>query len=113
MVGRGQIWWANLQDPVGSEPGFKRPVLVVQADSYNASKIQTVIVIALTSNMRLADAPGNVALTRSVTGLPKDSVANVSQVMTLDKNDLSDAAGTVDRLTLYQIDHGLRLVLSL
>lgn len=78
---RGEIWWASLPDPTGSEPGYRRPILIVQDDTFNQSRIQTVIAIAITSNLRLAEAPGHVFLPRGVTGLPQDSVANVSQVV--------------------------------
>ena len=110
---RGQIWWAELAVPRGSEPGFRRPVLIIQADPFTASQLQTVLVVALTSNMRLADVPGNVLLPKAVTGLTKDSVANVTQVLTLDKDFLTEQAGAVDYLSMQQIENGLRLVLSL
>jgi mRNA interferase MazF len=112
MVNRGELWWTDLAEPVGSEPGFKRPVLIVQSDSFNKSKISTIIAIAVTSNTRLAKAPGNVALSGIKSGLSKDSVINVSQVITLDKASLSEAIGKLDKLTMQQVDDGLRLVLS-
>ena len=112
MVARGQLWWAELSDPVGSGPGFRRPVLVVQADNFNASKISTVVVIAVTSNMRLAEAPGNVSLEKSRSGLSKGSVVNVSQIITIDKAGLSEVIGSIDVLTMKQIDDGIRLVLG-
>ena len=90
VVERGQIWWADLDAPEGSEPGFRRPVLVVQSDAFNRSRIRTVIAVALTSNLRLVEAPGNVLVPANTSGLPKDSVANVSQVLTLDKDYLAD-----------------------
>ncbi len=83
---RGEIWWANLPEPVGSEPGYNRPVLVIQDDTFTQSNINTVIVVIITSNLNLAAAPGNVLLRKAASGLPKDSVANVSQILTLDKN---------------------------
>ncbi len=110
---RGDVWWASLRDPVGSEPGFRRPVLIVQADSFNQSRIQTVIAVTLTTNLKLAEAPGNVTLPAQKTGLRQDSVANVSQVITLDKGFLSDFCAHLDRALLSQVDEGLRLVLSL
>lgn len=113
MVNRGQLWWADLAEPVGSEPGFKRPVLIVQSDSFNRSKINTVIAIAVTSNIRLAKAPGNVALSGTKSGLSKDSVINVSQVITLDRESLSEAIGKIDKHTMNQVDEGLRLILSI
>lgn len=113
MVSRGQLWWAELPDPIASEPGFKRPVLVIQADNFNNSRIGTVIVLVVTSSLRLADAPGNVLLSKSKSGLPKESVANISQIITLDKEFLTQAIGKIDRLTMQQIDDGIKLVLSI
>ncbi len=110
---RGEIWWATLRPPTGSEPGYKRPVLIVQNDDFNASKISTVIVIALTSNMALHAAPGNVLLSKRSTRLPKASVANVSQVLTLDKSFLTERVAKIDPSVMREIDDGLRLVLSL
>ena len=112
MVKRGQLWWTELPSPIGSAPSYTRPVLIVQADSFNQSRIQTVIVVAVTSNLKLAKAPGNVRLSTDVSGLPKDSVANVSQIITLDKDSLTEAIGMLDKLTMNQIDEGIKLVLS-
>jgi mRNA interferase MazF len=110
---RGDVWSADLDDPRGSAPGFRRPVVIVQADAFNASRIQTVVVVDVTSNLRLIDAPGNVLLKARQTGLSKDSVANVSQVVTLDRNMLAERVGTLDRPTLNAIGQGIRLVLDL
>ncbi len=110
---RGQIWWAELPEPSASEPGYKRPVVIVQADEFNNSRIGTVIVVVLTSNLKLADAPGNLHLPKSKTGLAKDSVANVSQILTLDKSFLTEQIGQLDRVAVQQLDEGLQLVLSL
>ena len=110
---RGEIWWASLPEPIGSGPGYRRPVLVVQADSFNDSRIQTVLVAAISSNMNLAAAPGNVLLSRRHSQLAKDSVVNVSQVLTLDRSLLSDRTGTVPESIMGRVDAGLRLVLSL
>ena len=110
---RGEVWWATLPDPIGSTPGYRRPVIIVQADSFNRSCINTVIAVVLTSNLRLATAPGNVELTSRTTGLPKDSVANVSQVITLDKFLLTERVGRLPASKMRQIDEGLRLVLHL
>ena len=85
---RGEMWWANLPDPVGSEPGYRRPILVIQDDTFIQSRISTVIVVVITSNIQLAEAPGNVLLPRGVSGLSRDSVVNVSQILTLDKTFL-------------------------
>ena len=110
---RGQIWWAELPEPGASAPGYRRPVIIVQADEFNTSRINTVIAVAITSNLRLADAPGNLRLSKSKTGLVKDSVANVSQILTVDKSFLTEQIGQLDRVTAQQLDEGLQLVLSL
>ena len=113
MVARGQLWWADLPNPTGSEPGFTRPVLIVQAESFNRSKLATVVVTAITSNLHLADAPGNVMLPKIKSGLPKDSVVNVSQLSTIDRDSLKEPITLLDRGTVQQIDEGLALVLGL
>ena len=113
MIQRGEIWWASLPEPIASEPGYRRPVLVVQADRFNHSRIATVIVVVITSNLNLAQAPGNVILARGATGLSKDSVANVSQVVTLDKSFLTEPIGVLSPHLLERVDNGLRLALSL
>ena len=99
--------------PRGSEPGFRRPVLVVQSDAFNRSRLRTALAVVLTSNARLLDAPGNVLLPAGATGLPKDSVANVSQVVTLDEDFLVERAGRVPVDRMARVDEGLRLVLAL
>ena len=110
---RGDIWWAQLPDPVASEPCFRRPVVIVQSNAFNRSRIRTAIAVVLTSNLRLAEAPGNVLLPASESGLPKDSVINVSQVITVDREFLTEKCGRVPLRLLRSIDEGLRLVLSL
>ena len=110
---RGEIWWANLPEPRGSEPGYRRPVLVVQADYFNLSRIQTAIVATITTNVELADAPGNVLLPARSTGLPRDSVVNVSQLLTLDRSFLTEHAGTISPRLQRSVDEGLRTVLQL
>ncbi len=110
---RGDIWWAELPDPSGSGPGYRRPVLVVQADAFNRSRIQTAVVVALTSNLSLAAAPGNLRLSPRDTGLPKPSVVNVSQLFTLDKSLLSSKCGQLPIRLLHEVEAGLRLVLEL
>ena len=110
---RGEVWWAELPDPVASEPGFRRPVVIVSSDAFNRSRIRTVLAVVLTSNLRLSDAPGNVFLAAAASGLPKDSVANVSQVVTLDKGFLSSRCGRIPPRGMKAIDDGLRLALSL
>lgn len=106
------MWWADLADPGGSEPGFRRPLLIVQADSFNRSRLETAIAVVLTSNLRLLDAPGNVLVARRASGLPKDSVANVSQIITIDRDMLTDRAGKLPAEIMSAVDAGLRLVLS-
>ena len=112
-IQRGEIWWADLPEPRRSEPGFRRPVLVVQADSFNRSRIQTVVIATITTNLELADAPGNVLLPARSTGLPRDSVVNVSQLLTLDRGFLTEHAGTLPARLQGSVDAGLRLVLQL
>ena len=113
VIERGQIWWAHLDAPSGSEPGFRRPVLVVQDDAFNRSRLQTVIAVVLTSKVRLVDAPGNVLIPAKAAGLPKDSVANVSQVITLDRDFLDEPAGKLRGPLLKEVENGLRLVMGL
>jgi len=110
---RGELWWASLPLPVGSGPGFRRPVLVIQADSFNASGIRTAIVAVVTSNLALADAPGNVRLSSRISGLPHDSVVNVSQVLTIDRRTMTDFVRSVPARKMEEIDRGLRLALDL
>ncbi|MEL6261695.1 MAG: type II toxin-antitoxin system PemK/MazF family toxin [Cyanobacteria bacterium J06659_2] len=110
---RGEIWWASLPDPVGSEPGYRRPVLVIQDDTFTQSRISTVIVVIITSNTQLAQAPGNVLLPHGVSGLPRDSVVNVSQILTLDKTFLVECIGSIPDYLQEEIDEGLRMVLYL
>ncbi|ARV61174.1 mRNA interferase MazF2 [Nostocales cyanobacterium HT-58-2] len=110
---RGEIWWANLPTPVASEPGYRRPVLVIQSDDFNRSRIRTVIVAVLTTNLRLADAPGNVLITTDETGLSQDSVVNVSQVITLDKSFLTERVSQISDRVMLLVEDGLRLVLAL
>ena len=113
VIERGQVWWADLGEPAGSEPGFRRPVLVVQSDAFNRSRLRTVVSVVLTSNLRLVDAPGNVFVPGKAAGLPKDSVANVSQIVTLDREMLSELAGRLRGQVLKDVESGLRLVLAL
>jgi len=110
---RGEIWWATLPAPAGSEPGYRRPVLIVQSNTFNESAIRTVLAVAITSNVGLSAAPGNVLLRRKDTGLPRDSVANVSQVVTVDKAFLVDRVGTLPAIPAADVDAGLRLTLAL
>ena len=113
MIARGEIWWADLEEPRGSAPGFRRPVVIVQSDAFNRSRIQTVLVVTVTSNLRLLDAPGNVLLPARTSGLSRDSVANVSQIVTLDRSVLTERVGQVAQPELASISRGLRLVLDI
>ena len=112
VVAQGQIWWADLPEPVGSGPGFRRPVLVVQGDSFNRSRLATVVCVPLTSNLRWAEAPANVLLDADATGLPKDSVANVSQLVTLDRRLLTEYVGALPARTVALVLDGIDLVLG-
>ena len=109
---RGEIWWASLPELTGSGPGFRRPLLIVSANSFNDSGISTVVAAVVTSNLRLADAPGNVRLPVKGTGLAKVSVANVSQIITVDKTFLTERIGKLNPRLLAEVDAGLRIVLS-
>ena len=111
-IAQGDIWWADLPEPAGSGPGFRRPVVVVQGDHLNRSRIATTVCVPLTSNLTWAGAPGNVLLAAKATGLPKDSVANVSQIMTLDRSLLSDRVGRLGPKHLEQMFHGIGIVLG-
>ena len=113
MIERGDIWWAEMPEPAGSEPGYRRPVLVLQSDEFNRSRIQTVITAVLSSNLRLAGAPGNVLIAAQDSGLPKDSVVNVSQIITVDKASLVEHVGQVAERIMAQVESGIRLVLAL
>ena len=112
VLRRGDIHWANLRERVGSEPGYRRPVLIVSADAFNDSRINTIVALAISSNLALADAPGNVELPAANSGLDRDSVINVSQVVTLDKIQVKDRAGRVDADTMRRVEAGLSLVLQ-
>ena len=112
MIAQGEVWWADLGEPVGSEPAYRRPVVVVQGDSFNRSRIATVVCVALTSNLRWADAPGNVLLEAKISGLPKDSVANVSQIVTLDRDALIERVGALPARTLELVLFGIDVVLG-
>lgn len=112
MISRGEVWWAELPEPSGSEPGFRRPVVVVQGDAFNRSRIGTVVCVALTSNLRWAEAPGNVLLSARSTGLPKDSVANVSQFVTLDREVLTARAGVLPAKKLELVLLGIDVMLG-
>ncbi len=108
---RGEVWWADLSIRTGSEPGFRRPMVIVQSDAFNRSRLPTTIAVVLTSNLRLADAPGNVLVPSAESGLPRDSVANVSQVVTIDKSALVDRVGKLPSRFIRAVTDGIKLVL--
>ena len=112
VVAQGQVCWADLPDSDGSGPGFRRPVVIVQGDAFNRSRIATVVCVPLTSNLRWADAPGNVLLHARTTGLPRDSVANVSQIVTIDRALLSEVVGQLPARQLQLILAGVDIVLG-
>ena len=112
VVQRREVWWADLEEPRGSEPGFRRPILIVQSDGFNRSRLRTVLGAVLTSNTRLLDAPGNVLLPARTTGLPRDSVVNVTQIVTLDEDYLTERVGRLPPKLMARVDAGLRLVLD-
>ena len=112
VISQGDVWWADLPDPSGSGPGFRRPIVVVQGDALNRSRIATVVCVPLTSNLKWADAPGNVSLSARTSGLPKESVANVSQILTLDKSLLEDYVGKIPQAKLDLILSGIDVVLG-
>jgi mRNA interferase MazF len=109
---RGEIWWASLTLPDGSGPGYRRPVLIVQANSFNESLISTILVAVITSNLTLAQAPGNVRISKSDSGLPKASVVNISQVLTIDRQFLTARIGALPGRIMDRVNEGLKLVLS-
>ncbi len=113
VIERGDIWWVSLGQRNGSEPGYRRPVVVVQSDEFNRSRIGTLIAVVITSNLRLAQAPGNVLLSAKSTGLNKNSVANESQVITVNKSFLTEKVGKLTARQVESISVGLRLVMSL
>lgn len=113
VIERGSIHWADLGEAEGSRPAKRRPVIVVQANPYNASRLATVLVAVITSNTKLAAAPGNVFLPASATGLPRDSVVNVTALITLNKDELSGQVGDVPMMLMRDVDAGLRRVLGL
>ena len=112
VIAQGEIWWAELPPPTGSEPGFRRPIVVVQGDALNRSKIATAVCVPLTSNLRWADAPGNVLLPARSTNLPKDSVANVSQIVALDRTVLTERVAKLSRARLELLLSGIDVVLG-
>ena len=112
MIAQGEIWWADLGDPIGSAPGYRRPVLIVQCDAINASRIGTVVCVPITSNLKWGEAPGNVTLRARVTGLQKDSVANVSLIVALDKQQLTERVGKIPRRQVDLVVAGIDVILG-
>jgi mRNA interferase MazF len=110
---RGEVWWADMPEPSASEPGFRRPVLILQSNEFNQSRISTIIAAAISSNMNLGLAPGNVTLSKKSAGLDRESVVNVSQLITLDKSFLNDRVGKISSTKMQAIEDGVRLVLAL
>ena len=110
---RGEIWWVDLGLPWGSEPGFKRPVVVIQDNSFNRSKIKTIIVASITTNINLAEAPGNVFIEKEESGLSKNGVVNISQISTIDKRRLTDKVSILSQDSMSELDYGLKLVLNI
>ncbi len=113
VIERGEIWWADLPEPRGSSPGYDHPVVIIQANFLNRSAINTLIGAVITTNIKLADVPGNVLIKKSQSSLPKDSVVNVTQIVTIDESQLLEYVGTLSERKMKQIEEGLRLVLSL
>ena len=111
-VSQGDVWWAELPEPSGAGPGFRRPVVVVQGDSLNRSRIATVVCVILTSNLTWADAPGSTMLSAKATGLPKDSVANASQIITIDRGFLTERVRKLGPRPMFQILRGIDAVLG-
>lgn len=113
VIKRGEIWWAELPEPAGSGPGYKRPLIIVQSNDFNNSNINTIIAAVITTNIHLADAPGNVLLSGKNSKLPKKSVVNISQLITVDKSFLTEKVHTLSNKIMEQIDNGIRLVLKI
>jgi mRNA interferase MazF len=112
VVAQAELWWADLGEPIGSAPGFRRPVVVVQCDAINHSRIATAVCVPLTSNLKWSQAPGNVLLSARATGLPRDSVANVSLIVALDKEQLTERIGKLSRRQLETILNGVDVILG-
>lgn len=112
MISQGEIWWADLSEPTGSGPGYRRPVVVVQCDALNQSRVSTVVCVPLTSNLKWADAPGNVPLTARATGLSEESVANVSLIVAVDRRQLTECVGKLPRRQLELVLAGIDTLLG-
>lgn len=112
MIGQCEVWWADLADPIGSAPGYRRPVVVIQSDPLNRSQLATVVCVVLTSNLRWSIAPGNVLLSAKHTGLDRDSVANVSQLVTIDKRQLTERVGSIPKRQMEAVFSGIDLIMG-
>ena len=112
VISQGDVCWADLPEPVGSGPGLRRPVIVIQGDALNRSRLATAVCVPLTSNLRWANAPGNVLLTAAMTGLPRDSVANVSQIIALDRSLLEERTGRITSAKVDLLLAGIDVVLG-
>ena len=112
VINQAEIWWADLEDPVGSGPGFRRPVVVVQSDAFNRSRLATIVCVPLTSNLKWAQAPGNVLLKSNITNLPRDSVANVSLIVSLDRSQLTERVGKISPQRFSEVINGIELILG-
>jgi mRNA interferase MazF len=113
VIFRGELWWANLPEPIGSEPGFRRPVLIVQINRFNQSRLATVVAVAVTTNLALAQMPGNVLIEAAASGLEQDSVVNITQVITIDRQFLLKRIGSLPQNLLQRVEQGLRLIQGL
>jgi mRNA interferase MazF len=112
VIGQCEVWWADLADPIGSAPGYRRPVVVIQSDPLNRSQLATVVCVVLTSNLRWSIAPGNVLLSAKHTGLDRDSVANVSQLVTIDKRQLTERVGSIPKRQMEAVFSGIDLIMG-
>ena len=113
VIFRGELWWADLPEPIGSEPGFRRPVLIIQINRFNQSRLATVLAVAVTTNLALAQMPGNVLIDTAASGLEQDSVVNITQVITIDRHLLLKRIGALPQNLLQRVEQGLRLIQGL
>jgi len=113
LLERGNIYWADIVTPRGSEPGYRRPIVIISANGFNTSRIGTVLAVAITSNTKLSNAPGNIFLSSEDSGLPKDSIINISQILTLDKSYIGEQITNLPRVVINDLENSLRLVLDL
>jgi len=113
LLERGNIYWADIVTPRGSEPGYRRPIVIISANGFNTSRIGTVLAVAITSNTKLSNAPGNIFLSSEDSGLPKDSIINISQILTLDKSYIGEQITKLPRVVINDLENSLRLVLDL